>query len=120
MQTPGAGETRRKRTGEPLIRVKGLKKSFGGRTVLSGIDLEVGPGEVLVIMGGSGCGKSTLLRVLIGALAPDEGKVELFGQDLGALDEDGLNAVRKRFGVLFQSGALFNSLTVGENIMLPL
>jgi phospholipid/cholesterol/gamma-HCH transport system ATP-binding protein len=71
-------------------------------------------------MGGSGCGKSTLLRHLIGALEPDAGTVELFGQDLAALDEDGLNAIRKRFGVLFQSGALFNSLTVGENVLLPL
>jgi phospholipid/cholesterol/gamma-HCH transport system ATP-binding protein len=110
----------RRPIGETLIRVSGLKKSFGNRTVLTGIDLEVGRGEVLVIMGGSGCGKSTLLRHLIGALTPDVGRVELFGQDLASLDEEGLNAIRKRFGVLFQSGALFNSLTVGENVMLPL
>ncbi len=106
--------------GEVLIRVKGLEKSFGQRKILDGVNLEVRRGETLVIMGGSGCGKSTLLRHLIGALAPDAGTVELFGKDLAALDEEGLNAVRRRFGVLFQSGALFNSLTVGENIALPL
>ena len=103
-----------------MIRVRGLKKSFGGRQVLSGIDLDVRRGETLVIMGGSGCGKSTLLRHLIGAVSPDEGTVELFGKDLASLDEDGINEMRKRFGVLFQSGALFGSLTVGENVALPL
>src|SRR5574341_2097280 len=107
-------------TGEVVIRVRGLKKSFGKRPVLDGIDLEVRRGEIVVIMGGSGCGKSTVLRHLMGALEPDQGTVEFFGQDLKALDEDGLNAVRKRFGVLYQSGALFNSLTVGENVMLPM
>ncbi len=105
---------------EVLIRVKGLRKSFGSRWVLNGIDLEVRRGEILVIMGGSGCGKSTLLRHLIGALTPTDGTVELFGKELADLDDDDLNAVRKRFGVLFQSGALFNSLTVGENVALPL
>ena len=106
--------------GEVVIRVKGLQKSFGRRKILDDVSLEVRRGEILVIMGGSGCGKSTLLRHLMGALEPDEGAVELFGEDLATLDEDGLNAVRKRFGVLYQSGALFNSLTVGENVMLPL
>jgi phospholipid/cholesterol/gamma-HCH transport system ATP-binding protein len=114
------GEEAAGRRGETVIKVSGLKKSLGGRRILEGIDLQVRRGEILVIMGGSGCGKSTLLRHLMGALDPDEGRVEVFGQDLESLDEDGLNAVRKRFGVLYQSGALFNSLTVGENVLLPL
>jgi phospholipid/cholesterol/gamma-HCH transport system ATP-binding protein len=104
----------------PVIRVINLVKRFGGRAVLDGVNLEVAAGETLVIMGGSGCGKSTLLRHMIGSLYPDEGRVELFGQDIGQLEEAGLNALRLRFGILFQSGALFNSMTVGENVALPL
>jgi len=105
---------------EPVIRVVDLVKRFGGRTVLDGVNLAIYPGETMVIMGGSGCGKSTLLMHMTGSLLPDEGRVELFGQDLNTLDEAGLNAVRLRFGILFQSGALFNSMTVGENVALPL
>jgi phospholipid/cholesterol/gamma-HCH transport system ATP-binding protein len=105
---------------EPVIRVTDLVKRFEGRAVLDGINLEVYPGETLVIMGGSGCGKSTLLRHMIGSLFPDQGRVELLGHDLNELDEAGLNALRLRFGILFQSGALFNSMTVGENVALPL
>ncbi|MCC7203628.1 MAG: ATP-binding cassette domain-containing protein [Phycisphaeraceae bacterium] len=78
------------------------------------------PGQTMVIMGGSGCGKSTLLRVMIGSLHPDRGSVELFGQDITSLGEDQLNAVRRRFGILFQSGALFNSMTLRQNVALPL
>jgi phospholipid/cholesterol/gamma-HCH transport system ATP-binding protein len=103
-----------------VIRVKGLEKGFDAKRVLKGIDFEVRRGETVVLMGGSGCGKSTVLRHLIGVLAPDEGTVEIFGRDVSALDEDDLARVRKRFGILFQSGALFNSMTVGENIALPL
>jgi phospholipid/cholesterol/gamma-HCH transport system ATP-binding protein len=116
----GKAHARPRITPEVLIRAKGVRKSFGGRPVLTGVDLAVHRGEVVVIMGGSGCGKSTLLRHLIGAVEPDEGTVELFGKDLATLDPDGLDAVRKRFGILFQSGALYNSLTVGENVALPL
>jgi len=105
---------------EPVIRVVELVKLFGERAVLDGVSLEVYPGEVMVILGGSGCGKSTLLRHMIASLTPDRGRVELFGGDLAEMDEDALTAVRKRFGVLFQSGALFNSMTVGENVALPL
>lgn len=105
---------------QPVIRVTDLVKRFDGRAVLDGINLDVYPGETMVIMGGSGCGKSTLMRHMIGSLAPSEGRVELLGQDLSELDEAGLNALRLRFGILFQSGALFNSMTVGENVALPL
>jgi len=105
---------------DAVIRVADLVKRYDGRAVLDGVNLKVHPGETLVIMGGSGCGKSTLLRHMIGSIWPDEGRVELFGQDLGTLDQEGLDGVRKRFGILFQSGALFNSMTVGENVALPL
>jgi phospholipid/cholesterol/gamma-HCH transport system ATP-binding protein len=105
---------------KPVIRVVDLVKRFEDHTVLDGVNLEVLPGETMVVMGGSGCGKSTLLRHMIASVWPDEGHVELFGLNLGELDEAGLDAVRKKFGILFQSGALFNSMTVGENVALPL
>jgi phospholipid/cholesterol/gamma-HCH transport system ATP-binding protein len=105
---------------EPLISVQGLVKRFDGRTVLDGIDLDVFPGETVVIMGGSGCGKSTLLRHLIGSLRPDAGRISIFGTDICGLSEERMNDVRKRFGILFQSGALFNSMTIAENVALPL
>jgi len=104
----------------PVVRVVDLVKSFGDTQVLKGVDVEVYPGETMVIMGGSGCGKSTLLRHMIGSLVPDSGTVELFSRDISAMDEPELDEIRKRFGVLFQSGALLNSLTVGENVALPL
>lgn len=105
---------------EPVIRVVDLVKRFGDLTVLDGVSLDVHLGETLVIMGGSGCGKSTLLRHMIGSLFPNDGYVTLFGQSLSDIDDAGLNALRLRFGILFQSGALFNSMTVGENVALPL
>jgi phospholipid/cholesterol/gamma-HCH transport system ATP-binding protein len=115
-----SGETRRsKRTGEVVIDVKDVHVVFGERPVLAGVNLRVFRGETLVIMGGSGCGKSTLLRTMIGALAPSKGGVRLLGEDVYALDADHLNALRKRFGILFQSGALYNSMTVGDNVALP-
>ncbi len=104
----------------PIIRTRGLVKRFDGKTVLDGINLDVMPGETMVVMGGSGCGKSTLLRVMIGSFVPEEGTVELFGREISSLDEEGLNEIRRRFGILFQSGALFNSMTVAENVALPL
>ncbi len=103
-----------------VIEVTDLVKRFGERTVLKGVNVQVHPGETMVIMGGSGCGKSTLLRHMIGSIQPDEGKVEIFGQDIAELSDDDLNRTKKRFGILFQSGALFNSLTVGQNVSLPL
>lgn len=105
---------------DPIIRVSNLVKRYGDRAVLDGINLQVHPGETMVIMGGSGCGKSTLLRHMIGSIWPDEGTVELFGHDLAELSEEQLDEVRKLFGILFQSGALFNSMTVGQNVALPL
>jgi len=103
-----------------VIRCRGVLKNYEGRPVLQGIDLEVRKGETLVIMGGSGHGKSTLLRLLIGAEKNDGGVIELFGQDISRLSEEEMYPIKKRFGVLFQSGALYNSMTVAENIALPL
>ena len=105
---------------EPVIQVRSLVMSFGDQVVLNGVNLEVYPGETMVVMGGSGSGKSTLLRNMIGSLRPDSGSVRLLGRELLELDEDGLNELRKKFGILFQSGALFNSMTVAENVALPL
>jgi phospholipid/cholesterol/gamma-HCH transport system ATP-binding protein len=104
----------------PVISCRGVAKRFGGQTVLSGLDLDILPGETMVIMGGSGSGKSTTLRMMIGSFPPSEGAIELFGRDICSMGEDELNETRKKIGILFQSGALFNSMTVGENVALPL
>lgn len=104
----------------PIIRIRDLVKKFDGKPVLSGVNLDIYPGETMVIMGGSGSGKSTILRNMIGTFKPEEGSIELFGQDITRMSEDQLNAIRKKFGILFQSGALFNSMTLAENIALPL
>ncbi len=104
----------------PVIEVTDVAKTFDGRNVLDGVSLTVRRGETLVIMGASGCGKSTLLRCLIGAHPVDSGSVKLFGKDIATLRQRELDGVRKRYGILFQSGALFSSMTVGENVALPL
>ncbi len=103
-----------------VISVKNIVKSFGSRRILNGVSLDIYQGETLVVMGGSGCGKSTLLRHLIGSIRPDSGEIWMFGKDIAKLHEDELHEVRKKYGMLFQSGALFDSMTVGENIALPL
>lgn len=113
-------QTRSFQPGETLIRVENLHKTFGGRQVLRGINLDIRKGETMVIMGGSGCGKSTLLRHIIGQTKPDQGRVVFMGQDLNTLDDEGLDKIRLKFGMLFQSAALFDSLTVGENVAMPL
>lgn len=103
-----------------VIEVRDLVRSFRGRRVLDGISFTVHKGDTMVIMGGSGCGKSTVLRHLIGSLRPDSGSIKIFGEDVTELDDQKLDAVRKRFGVLFQSGALLQSLTLAENVALPI
>ena len=106
---------------QPVIRGRELVKKLDGRAVLNGVSFDVNRGETMVIMGGSGSGKSTMLRCMIGSLVIDEGRVELFGENIcDFTKEEQMNQVRKRFGILFQSGALFNSMTVGENVALPL
>ncbi len=104
----------------PKIAVLGLKKRFGDLEVLRGIDLEIMAGESLVIVGGSGAGKSVLLKHLIGLLHPDEGHVIVDGIDLSLASPQVALGLRKRFGMSFQEGALFDSMTVFENVAFPL
>src|SRR5712671_825365 len=104
----------------PIIEVSNLVRTFGDRTVIDGISLQVRRGETLVIMGGSGCGKSTLLRHIIGVMKPNAGSVKIFGDEITTMNDRQITDIRRRFGMLFQSGALLASLTVGENVALPL
>ncbi len=107
-------------TPEPMIEVTDLTTHYGSRKILNGISLTVNKGEIMVIMGGSGSGKSTLLRHLIGLEHPSSGCIKLIGQDIGLMTEQEMTSFYRKLGVAFQSGALFSSMTVGENIMLPL
>jgi phospholipid/cholesterol/gamma-HCH transport system ATP-binding protein len=104
----------------PPIQVKALHKSFGAQKVLNGIDLEVMQGETLVILGRSGTGKSVLLKLLIGLQQPDSGSIRIQGQEVTGLLMDQLNEIRKKIGFLFQSAALYDSLTVEDNVAFPL
>ena len=103
-----------------MIVIKDLSKSFGKHKVLDNINLKIEKGKITIIMGGSGCGKSTLLKHLIGALKPDKGEILVEGNDITKMDENSLDNIRKKFGMLYQNGALFNSMSVGENVALPL
>ena len=103
-----------------VIEVENLTKDFGERRVLDSVNLQIHEGETFVIMGGSGCGKSTLLRHLTGALKPDSGRVLIKGKDITQASEQEIDEIKKRFGMLFQSAALLDSLTVEENVSLPL
>ncbi|MGC2856787.1 ABC transporter ATP-binding protein [Novispirillum sp. DQ9] len=107
-------------TKAPIIEVENLVTHFGDRLILKGITLAVEPGEILVIMGGSGSGKSTLLNHLLGLLTPTSGSVRILGQDINAIGPQALTELRQKIGVAFQGGALFSSMTVLDNIMLPL
>jgi phospholipid/cholesterol/gamma-HCH transport system ATP-binding protein len=104
----------------PAVAVKELRKAFGSHTVLSGISLSVNRGETLAVLGRSGTGKSVLLRLIIGLDTPDSGSVCIYGQDIAALTLDRMGDVRKRMGFLFQHAALYDSLTVAENVAFPL
>jgi phospholipid/cholesterol/gamma-HCH transport system ATP-binding protein len=103
-----------------VIRVKELRKSFGRQAVLNGVDLEVPDGSITVIIGRSGGGKSVFLKHLIGLLRPDSGRIEVGGVDFGRLRGRALDEVRKRYGVVFQSGALFDSMSCRDNVAFPL
>jgi phospholipid/cholesterol/gamma-HCH transport system ATP-binding protein len=103
-----------------MIRIRGLKKRLGSKQVLDGVDLDVPDGQTVVVMGRSGTGKSVLIKHIIGLMHPDEGEIEVDGKPTVGLGEHDLNEVRKRFGMLFQGAALFDSLTVGENVALQM
>lgn len=107
-------------TADPVIQVEDLVTYYGERRILDGISLEVPAGEIHVIMGGSGSGKSTLLRHLLGLNRPTSGRVRLFRKDINTISGQELFALRRTMGVSFQGGALFNSMTVGENVCFPL
>lgn len=105
------------KTGQsPKIRLRGVKKSFGDNHVLRGIDLDIAEGESLVVIGGSGTGKSVLLKCILGLLHPDEGTIEVDGEDVSRLRGKDLERMRRKFGMLFQNAALFDSLPVWENV----
>ncbi|MBN1825187.1 MAG: ABC transporter ATP-binding protein [Candidatus Eisenbacteria bacterium] len=105
---------------DPTIRIRGLEKCFGPLEVLRGVDLDVHSGESLVIIGPSGCGKSVLLKHMIGLIRPDAGSIRVKGEEITEMGSESLYELRKRFGMLFQGAALFDSLTVGENVGLGL
>jgi phospholipid/cholesterol/gamma-HCH transport system ATP-binding protein len=98
------------------IRVVSLYKSFGEKDVLHGINIEVRQGESMVVIGGSGSGKTVLIKCIIGLMRPDQGEIHVDGLEITSLDEKRMNEVRKKFGMLFQGGALFDSMTVWENV----
>ena len=100
----------------PKISIRGLRKRFGAKVVLDGVDLDVVPGTSMVVIGGSGSGKSVLLKCILGLIEPDAGSIEIDGQDVLRLDRREQEAVRARIGMLFQAGALFDSLPVWENV----
>jgi phospholipid/cholesterol/gamma-HCH transport system ATP-binding protein len=104
----------------PVIRVSDLVTHYGTREILHGVDMSVAAGEIMVILGGSGSGKTTLLRNLLGLEKPTSGSIEIFGERLEGMSEEQLYELRRGIGVAFQGGALFSSMTVGQNIMLPL
>jgi phospholipid/cholesterol/gamma-HCH transport system ATP-binding protein len=103
-------------TEKPLIEVNDLHKSFATNHVLRGLNLAIRPGESMVVIGGSGTGKSVLIKCIIGILTPDRGTIFVAGQDIGSLKEKDLYQLRKKFGMLFQAGALFDSMKVWENV----
>jgi len=105
---------------EAMISLRDLRVNYGEREILHGLTFEVMRGETIVILGGSGSGKSTLLRTLVGLERPSSGEIWLKGKNLAAISDAERNAIRKRIGMSFQGGALFGSMTVGENVALPL
>ena len=104
----------------PVIEVHGLRNSFGEAVVHEGLDLEVRKGEILGVVGGSGTGKSVLMRSIIGLQTPDEGEITVFGEPMIGRPEEEAKHVRRRWGILFQGGALFSTLTVAENVEVPI
>ncbi|HEU5481838.1 MAG TPA: ATP-binding cassette domain-containing protein, partial [Sphingomicrobium sp.] len=105
---------------DPVITIRGLRNSFGEQVVHENLDLTVCKGEILGVVGGSGTGKSVLMRSIIGLQRPDEGEIEVLGENMMNRDEDEAKNIRRRWGILFQAGALFSTLTVAENVEVPI
>lgn len=106
--------------GEVFLEMRGIRKSFGENEVLRGVDLDIRRGEILVLLGGSGGGKSVLMKHMVGLMQPDEGTVTLEGTVISNLSERELRWARRKVSMMFQSGALFDSLTVAENVAFPM
>ena len=115
-----AAESSAEETHAPAVAISGLHKSFGNQIVLNGTNLNVGSGETLAVLGRSGTGKSVLLKLIIGLQKPDSGSIRIHGQEITRFDLDAMNEVRKKMGFLFQHAALYDSLTVEQNIAFPL
>ena len=103
-----------------IISVRGLRNTFGDQVVHDGLDLDVKRGEILGVVGGSGTGKSVLMRSIIGLQTPGAGEIEVLGENMVGRDEDEAKNIRRRWGILFQNGALFSTLTVAENVQVPI
>jgi phospholipid/cholesterol/gamma-HCH transport system ATP-binding protein len=105
---------------QPVICVRGLRTKLSGTVIHEHLDLDVRRGEILAVVGGSGTGKSVLLRTILGLIPPRDGTIEVFGRDTGSMSSEAHRALERRWGVLFQDGALFSSLTVAQNIQVPM
>ncbi|MCA9741287.1 MAG: ABC transporter ATP-binding protein [Deferribacteres bacterium] len=105
---------------QPIIEIENLETHYGTRQILKGVNLKINPGETLVILGRSGCGKSTLLRHMVGLAKPTSGTIKIKNRDITKFSEDESIEILKKLGILFQGAALFNSMTVAENVALPL
>jgi len=108
------------RASSPIVSCRGLCKSFAAKLVLRGVDIDVLRGETLVVLGGSGSGKSVLLKHMNGLMRPDRGQIRVDGEDIGDLDEVALGPIRRKVGMLFQMGALFDSMSVLDNVAYPM
>lgn len=117
--TKASDQTKPDSSGTPLV-VTGLHKSFRSQKVLNGVDLAAERGETVVVLGRSGTGKSVLLKLIVGLQQPDSGSIRIHGEEIGGLEMDRLNEIRKKIGFLFQQAALYDSLTVEENVAFPL
>ena len=120
MDRASNADRRPEESGVPAVAVEGLHKSFGIQKVLDGVSVTVGQGKTLAVLGRSGTGKSVLLRVIIGLVKPDSGSVSIEGKEIADLSIDQMGEVRKKMGFLFQHAALYDSLTVAENVCFPL
>lgn len=105
---------------QPIIQVRNLMARYGDKTILEGVSFDVYEGEIFVILGGSGCGKSTLLKHLIGLIRPSSGQILMDGEDLALADSRAYQRLLRKIGILYQSGALFGSMTLAENVALPI